>query len=481
MTGRFAALSLLFPAILHAHNGSPDVLLDALAGPYSLSIFVKAPRTIPGVADVEIRLVSKDVRAIRLVATLVAGSGNPITPSPEAMQQSKEDPKLFTGSLWLMAPGSWKVRVLADGDRGQGELFVPVPAVSIRNLTMGYALGALLVLFALALVIGAAGIAGASIREGQLWPGLTPSRATTVNARLYMVFTTAIAGGLLLGGNYWWNIEAGGYNRQVHKPLAFSLDIDPEGKLFASTSNAGWLQQANDLLADHGYFMHLYVVSVPSKDKIVHLNPDMQVAGVFTAKLPAMDAGKYRLFGDIVRSNGVPETVMAELELKEPLRGQPLEGDDSQASALPLGRNPDPSFSVLSDKYRMVMVRGNSPIKALVASHFSFRVESKSGRLVEDLELFMGMPAHAAVIKSDRSVFAHVHPMGTAPMASLAMVSSLAAQPSAGSATHSMNMGIPAEISLPYAFPSSGEYRIFVWVKRAGKIETGTFDVNVID
>jgi hypothetical protein len=32
-----------------------------------------------------------------------------------------------------------------------------------------------------------------------------------------------------------------------------------------------------------------------------------------------------------------------------------------------------------------------------------------------------------------------------------------------------------AEISFPYGFPKPGDYRIFVQIKRAGKIETGEF------
>jgi hypothetical protein len=31
------------------------------------------------------------------------------------------------------------------------------------------------------------------------------------------------------------------------------------------------------------------------------------------------------------------------------------------------------------------------------------------------------------------------------------------------------------EVAFPYGFPKAGEYRIFVQVKRAGKVETGEF------
>ncbi len=40
-----------------------------------------------------------------------------------------------------------------------------------------------------------------------------------------------------------------------------------------------------------------------------------------------------------------------------------------------------------------------------------------------DLEPYMGMAAHAEIISSDLQVFAHIHPSGSVPMASLMMAS----------------------------------------------------------
>ncbi|MGH9330613.1 MAG: hypothetical protein ACRD09_09230, partial [Vicinamibacterales bacterium] len=113
----------------------------------------------------------------------------------------------------------------------------------------------------------------------------------------------------------------------------------------------------------------------------------------------------------------------------------------------------------------------------------AFRVENEKGQPAMDLELYMGMPGHAIVIKRDAQVFAHVHPSGTPAMASLTLAA--ATLPGAESrssddphAPHAMT-ALPATVTFPYGFPQPGDYRIFVQVKRAGAVQTGVFDLRV--
>jgi hypothetical protein len=88
------------------------------------------------------------------------------------------------------------------------------------------------------------------------------------------------------------------------------------------------------------------------------------------------------------------------------------------------------------------------------------------------MELYMGMQGHAAFVAGDGSVFAHIHPSGTVPMAALALTQ---ADPHAGHAMGSSRL--PATVSFPYALPKPGAYRMIVQVKRAGHVETAMFDV----
>jgi hypothetical protein len=49
----FVIAALARPAL--AHVGSPDVYFDGDAGPYHVSVTVRVPVVIPGVAEIEVR------------------------------------------------------------------------------------------------------------------------------------------------------------------------------------------------------------------------------------------------------------------------------------------------------------------------------------------------------------------------------------------------------------------------------------------
>jgi hypothetical protein len=93
----------------------------------------------------------------------------------------------------------------------------------------------------------------------------------------------------------------------------------------------------------------------------------------------------------------------------------------------------------------------------------------------------MGMPGHAIFISRDRRVFAHVHPSGSAPMAAM-QIGEQSLRGAAAPTDHGHMHGdgrLPAAVSFPFGLPERGDYRIFVQVKRGGRIDTGAFDARI--
>ncbi len=468
-------LCLLAAAPLAAHVGSPDVFYEGNAGPYRLLVTIRPPQVVPGVAEIEIRSTSPEVRQIHIVPMRLGYKEAQFPPVPDLAKPSREDPQFYTGSLWLMVTGSWQVMVVVDGARGPGKLSVPVPALATRMIGMQKALGAILVPLGLLLCVGLVSIAGAAVRDAMVEPGIQPERARVRRSRLVMTVTAVLVFGAVWFGNKWWDSEAVFYRRIVFKPLQFNTTVQGN-QLLLRLVDPGWLnRRTDDLLPDHNHLMHLYTVRLPQMERVWHLHPERREDGLFTQQLPAMAAGRYALYGDIVHANGVPETVTANIDLPA-IPGTPLTGDDAAGEAPPLSAaDYSRTVSPLPGGFRMVWMRDGTPLRARHPQLFRFRLEDPQGQPASGLELYMGMLGHAAFIGSDHSVFAHLHPSGSVPMAALQI-----AQPENPHAGHMMMAaGPPAEVAFPYGFPKPGLYRIIVQMKHVGQVLTGCFDAKV--
>jgi hypothetical protein len=453
-------IALAAQSSVGAHVGSPDVFLEGQAGAYRVFVTVRPPMAIPGVADVDVLVTGDDVRDVRIVPLPLTGAGATFAPVPDQAQRSADDPKLFTGHLWMMGAGAWQVRVTITGDRGEGTLSVPVPTLPQQTLAMTPALRGILFVLMFLLATGFVAIISAMARESRLGAGDAFDARARRRGRIAGTIAAVAMGGILYLGNMWWGAEASAYDRYIYKPLTASPSVEGS-TLTLDLRDPGWIgsRRLDDFVADHGHLMHLFVVS-PSLDRLWHLHPEqVRVAG-FSQRLPDMAAGKYELFADLIHATGVSETVTGTFEASHG-SGSPLAGDDSGWSA-----------TDTSDT-KIVWVRDDTPLVPRKLTMFTFRVEDGAGQPAKDLELYMGMPGHAVFMKRDRTVFAHVHPSGSAPMAAINL-----AMP--GGDAHAQHQAVtPSTVSFPYGFPAPGQYRIFVQIKRAGAIVTGAFDADV--
>ncbi len=463
-----ASMLWLSAASALAHVGSPDVFFEGKAGEYRVFVTIRTPQVIPGVAEVEMRFPEPGVEQVKITPTPLTGLGAKFAPTADTAVQSLQDTQSYSGALWMMSSGEWQVRINVTGQKGAGELRVPVPALAQKTMGMDRTMAGILLALMVFLAAGIVSIFGAASREGKLPPGEQPSPSNIRRARIVMAVTAVAVVGIIFLGNQWWGAEAADYSKKIFKPLGVKPTLNGRF-LNLQLEHTGWMQPAafDDLVPDHGYLMHLFLVAKPDQSRIWHLHPALASNGVFTQDLGSLPAGKYQLFGDIVHRTGLPETVVTELDIPAAIDGD-LQGDDST--------------NTLSDGFKMVM-ESPATVKAKTLQVMKFKLQDASGQPATGMELYLGMPAHAAVLKNDFAVFSHLHPSGTVPAASLAMAqpADSKADPHAG---HNMTMTmstaeLPAEVTFPYGFPEPGSYKMFVQMKRAGKVETGVFPITV--
>jgi hypothetical protein len=225
--------------------------------------------------------------------------------------------------------------------------------------------------------------------------------------------------------------------------------------------------------------MHLFLVRTPGLDAIAHLHPRRAGDGSFDQAVPRLPPGSYRLYGDIVHANGIDETVTTTL----PLAGTGSDGKanrdrfdpDDAVAVLPAAASAQaPAFAFADGAGRLLWLDARAA-RAGQTIVLEIEADGADGRPLPGVEPSMGMAGHAMIIARDGSVFAHIHPTGSVPMAAMALVDGAAAMDH----SHHRGMVFPPRIRFPFVFPRAGSYRIFVQVKIAGTVETAVWDVKV--
>ncbi len=224
-------LILSFPLASSAHVNSPDVYFDGYAGQYRLLVTITPPPVVPGMAEIQIRCAETDVQQIKVLPLKMVGVAAELAPTPDLAERSETDPHLFHGKLWIMTRGSWKIQIQAEGSKGQGELFVPLPAVSTYSGKMHTALGALLAVLGLVLVAGIVGIVGAAAREASLPSGQEPAAQERRRGHRREAVACVLVLAALVLGDRWWRADAATNARLNYKVPHVTAQLQNGGVL----------------------------------------------------------------------------------------------------------------------------------------------------------------------------------------------------------------------------------------------------------
>jgi hypothetical protein len=544
------ALAFAHPA--HAHVGSPDISMEGMAGPYHLIVSVKPPDVIPGTALVTVYF---DNAADVMVSAqpIYFYSGRNGAPSADLLQPVAGQPGQYTGSIWLMSDGSSSILLRVQGRSGRGELVVPIVAISTAEKKLPAFTGCILAGLGILLLVLLVTIIGASVAEGVTGKGQSLTGQRQRSKRIAIATAAILSSLLVYGGNSWWQQWAHKYRQFMFKPMhaAYHLQSDSGGNALTIHIDTTAGQRVNTLsyiVPDHGKLMHLFVLRIPAMDAFAHLHPVREDSATFHTLLPPLPKGRYLAFADIVYLSGFTETLKDTFEIAENLSGSlhRLDPDDAYAFALPNDivdnrfrgddhmivcgkpgsgvRMQDGSTMIMEETGSAMQETGMTIRKSADRSFKTGQMYSLRFSVMDEdqkparLEPYLGMMAHAVIIRDDGSTYIHLHPVGTYSAAAQAgllnrmtlteneyhypdrsafrdsidgFVSRLKKMPENDRNAllmKQMNMPIMDTadgmkmgnmISFPYIFPQPGMYRIWVQVKRNSRVMTAAFDRSV--
>jgi hypothetical protein len=304
----------------------------------------------------------------------------------------------------------------------------------------------------------------------------------------------------LTGGWLWWKADEREFRRHLRDgpwpDLAARVQSEDGHRILHLVLGAQEFgpAQSMPLLTDHGKLLHLFLIRRGSRDVFAHLHPVRTGGKEFAVTLPPLPGGDYDVFCDLTLSNSaLSSTATATVHL-----------DDAPSATIPAGESradPDDSWAIgtpAGDVYRLdggleVTWRPHPPLQARRDASLDFEIRDAAGNAIP-LEPYMGMLSHAAVLREDGRVFAHLHPSGNYSMAAQsyfqnkvqretsARAASDATEPDHAKMGHTMsNPSAASSISIPYEFPIPGRYRLWLQFKTGDSVRTAVFDADVGD
>lgn len=543
-------LALLFIACSsYAHVGSPGITFEGNAGPYKVIVSINPPDVIPGTAQVSVFLEesAKDITVNAKPVYWTVGTDG--TPRADIAAPAKDQPGRYDVKIWFMNVGTSSIDVTIDGPKGRGSVLVPVMAISTAKKTMPAGLGWGLLAMAAFLVLLMVTIIGSSVGDSQLEPGAELTQRLRRRRIVGGISALAILLLILWGGRAWWNAAADKYNKFLYRPLQATTTVDPAGGTLRFSIDMNELnnmdrikrmnvtRKMNYLIPDHGKLMHLFLIKAGDLDVFAHLHPRRLDSVTFEAKMPDLPAGKYWVYADITRLSGFAETIVDTLEIKDHIfrnasltnNGGPApDADDTYYLTNPVNHNvpartgaatcglPGVATTLSDGSTAVWMQKPGVQLKANELTQLNFEILDPNGQPAK-LEPYMGMLAHAVILKDDGSVYIHLHPAGSFSMGSQKalldrvafhepldkylpqpkvfadsidrFVAHLNAMPEADR-NKLLMAGMPKmssddmggmqhQISFPYTFPQPGKYRIWIQAKRDGQIINSAFDAEV--
>ncbi len=227
-------------------------------------------------------------------------------------------------------------------------------------------------------------------------------------------------------------------------------------------SEAGSGEVISELPVDHERQMHLIAVS-RDLEQFQHIHPEPDASGDFAVTTEFPVEGTYALFDEFVR-DGRKVLDRREIEV----------GAGGGAASL------RPDLEPKTVDGLTVSLEAPEEIRAGEEAAFTYTLEKGDGTPADDLEPYLGAPAHVAIVSEDTQEFAHTHGEADASEeGGSGGHSETEAAEEGEHADHGGGQTFGPEIGFHHTFKTPGLYKVWAQFNHHGDVTTVPFVVEV--
>ena len=472
-----------------AHIGLRYMVYEHRGENISLRVYLKLPESAPGIVDISFKSFTDNIDKISVNSELKSSSKVGENSSHNIAIPVNGEENTFSSKLPLFKYGTYSINVNIQQKGRIEQVIIPVNFFARETFKLDS--NSLPVLFIIAFFLSILGIF--FIKNAYLYnqkkefdkalKNKNNSRFTQFAEIFIIIFMISYV------STTWWDERKINYDQNNYFNLKNNVNIANNGKydiLKINIVDKKWInEKMPNLIPDHGKIMHMYMISDDFKH-LAHLHPTRaEDRNSFFVRMPPFGEGAYSLYMDITHETGFSHTMTNKINYNK----NNISIDTSITTSL---IDPDDSWTQDLDAIKITWVDIQSFYEAEKDIPMRFTIK-KNGK-PSPIQNYMGMGAHAALIKNDGSIFAHLHPTGTINMASkhiyergikkeqmidnrsieLDLINPQHDHFSNQNYSHNGEVGFP-----PLRLIEAGDYTVWVQIKTENKIITQKFNFTI--
>ena len=486
---RWALSFIVTLQLATAHIGLRYMVYEHKEGSIPLRVYLKLPESAPGIVDISFKSFSDNIDRISVSSELKGSVEVGENSSRNIAIPVNGEENTFSSKLPLFKYGAYSINVEVQQNGKIEQVIIPVNFSAGEKLELDSI--SLSVLFVTAFFLSFLGIF--FIRNAYSYNRKKEFDKTlkSKNNSRFLQFAEIFI--IIFMISYvsikWWDERKINYDQNNYFNLKNDAKIVNNGIydiLEINIVDKKWINEKMPILIpDHGKIMHMYMISDDFR-YLAHLHPTRsEDRNSFFVRMPPFREGDYSLYMDITHDTGFSHTMTNKINYNR----KNIVIDRSITTPL---IDPDDSWTQDLDAIKITWVDMQSFYEAEKDIPMRFKIE-KNGKPTP-IQSYMGMGAHAALIKNDGSIFAHLHPTGTINMASKniyelgikkeQMIDNKNIELDLINPKHdhfsNQNYSVNGEVGFPpLRLIKAGDYTVWVQVKAENKIITQKFNFTI--